>query len=237
MADAQLRAPGSAVLVHGMWGVPEDWRWVRGILEGRGVEVITPDLPSHRSPGAGLLDDVEEVREALRRVSRGPVVAAGWSYGCDVMAIAADGERVARLVYVSSVPLPAHPLVRDGTLFDGSPQLVWDEHGRFAPPGGWWNTEGTEFTSNVLQYFDDHPRRAVTRRTLTDPIPAAAWSHTPTTVLLGERDVFNGAEPWSRAREKIADVRVVDCDHFIPFTLPGLVADVLLEGVQSQDPN
>lgn len=80
-----------------------------------------------------------------------------------------------------------------------------------------------------LGVLEDEARRPVTRRTLSDPIPSAAWAHLPTTVLIGERDAFNGPEPWTRARERVQDVRVVDCDHFLPFNLPGLVADVILE--------
>src|SRR5690348_8367494 len=119
MSGPQSSVPRSVVLVHGMWGCPADWRWVREILEARDVEVIVPDLPSHRSPNAGLLDDVEVVRSAIRSASPDPTVVAGWSYGCDVIGVAADGESVARLVYISSVPQLVQPVVRDGSLFDG----------------------------------------------------------------------------------------------------------------------
>ncbi len=218
--------------MHGMWGCPADWHWVRELLEARRVEVVVPDLPSHRLAGAGLLDDAEAVREAIRTAgSHGPAVAVGWSYGCDAVSIAADGEAVARLVLVSSVPQAIHLQPRDGTLFDGSPDYLWDEAGRFVPRGGWWHEEGTGFSAEVRAHFDANPRRPVTRRTLSDPVPAAAWTRIPTTVLLGRRDAFNGEQPWVRARERVSDVRVLDCDHFVPFTLPGLVADVILEGV------
>ena len=96
--------PGSAVLVHGLWGHPQDWRWVRELLEAHGVAVYCPDLPSHRSATAGLLADAEEVRTAIREAAQ-PVVVAGWSYGGTVISIAADREpSVTRLVYASSVP-------------------------------------------------------------------------------------------------------------------------------------
>lgn len=107
--------------------------------------------------------------------------------------------------------------------------MVWDDHGRFVPEVGWWNDEGMEFSSEARAHLDANPRRPVTRRTLSDPIPTAAWAHLPTTVLIGERDAFNGPEPWNRARERVHDVRVVDCDHFLPFNLPSMVADVILE--------
>jgi pimeloyl-ACP methyl ester carboxylesterase len=39
--------------------------------------VITPDLPSHRTPTAGLAEDADEVRHAIR-ASAPPVAAVGW---------------------------------------------------------------------------------------------------------------------------------------------------------------
>src|SRR5689334_11573649 len=103
--------PQGVVLVHGLWGVPEDWTWVRRELERRhpDVQVAVPDLPSHRLPDAGLLTDAVEVREAIV-ASPAPTVVVGWSYGTDVVGLAAQGmPNVARLVYVSSPPLKAQP--------------------------------------------------------------------------------------------------------------------------------
>lgn len=99
MDASQPSTPRSVVLVHGMWGRPGDWQWVQRRLNDRGVEVLVPDLPSHQFPDAGFLDDVEEVKAAIRS-SAPPTCVAGWSYGCDVVGVAADGEEnVARLVY------------------------------------------------------------------------------------------------------------------------------------------
>jgi pimeloyl-ACP methyl ester carboxylesterase len=97
---------GAAVLVHGLWGNPHDWRWVKGLLEDANVQVITPDLPSHRTPTAGLVEDADEVRQAIR-ASDPPVAAVGWSYGCSVISLAAAGEEsVSRLIYVSDIHDP-----------------------------------------------------------------------------------------------------------------------------------
>lgn len=95
---------GSAVLVHGGWGNPEDWRWVRQLLESAGVHVEAPDLPSHRSADAGLEEDAEEARQAIRACPA-PVVAVGWSYGGAVIGAAVTGEpSVIRLLYVAAIP-------------------------------------------------------------------------------------------------------------------------------------
>jgi pimeloyl-ACP methyl ester carboxylesterase len=97
---------GAAVLVHGLWGNPHDWRWVRGLLEDANVQVITPDLPSHRTPTAGLAEDADEVRHAIR-ASDPPVAAVGWSYGGSVISLATAGEEsVSRLIYISDIHDP-----------------------------------------------------------------------------------------------------------------------------------
>ena len=49
MVGERSTAAGSVVLVHGLWSWPEDWRWVRRLLDGAGLQVTCPDLPSHRT--------------------------------------------------------------------------------------------------------------------------------------------------------------------------------------------
>ncbi|HEV7185127.1 MAG TPA: alpha/beta hydrolase [Leifsonia sp.] len=223
------QSPASAVLVHGSWGRPDDWRWVRQLLEERGVSVATPDLPSHSLADAGLTDDVAIVREAFLASPR-PTVAVGWSYGCDVIGVAADGvDGVTRLVYVSSAPQPLHPDARDDSFLDANPSLVW-ENGRFKLDDAWleqsWHRE---FSAEVHQYFTEHPRRFVTRRTQSDPVEEEAWRSIPTVVLIGTQDVLTDAESRARARRSIEDVRDVDCDHFIPFRRPDLIVDAIME--------
>ena len=74
---------------------------MRGLLEDANVRVITPDLPSHSTPTAGLAEDAEEVREAIRACAP-PVAAVGWSYGGRVNSLAAAGEgSVSRLIYIA----------------------------------------------------------------------------------------------------------------------------------------
>jgi len=97
---------GTAVLVHGMWSSPADWRWVAERLRDNDVEVVVPDLPSHRTGSVGLTADAAEVRRTIAS-ARPPVVAVGWSYGCDVIHEAAAGEpSVTHLVYIAGIPNP-----------------------------------------------------------------------------------------------------------------------------------
>src|SRR4029450_5058998 len=53
---------GTAVLVHGMWSSPADWRWVAERLRDNDVQVVIPDLPSHRTGSAGLTAAAPGVR-------------------------------------------------------------------------------------------------------------------------------------------------------------------------------
>ncbi|MEW1820627.1 hypothetical protein AB0323_07510 [Arthrobacter sp. NPDC080031] len=117
----QPSTPHSVVLVHGPWGFQRR-------LQDMGVEVSVPDLPSHRLPHAGLLDDVEEGKTAIRS-STPPTCVAGWPYGADVIGIAAKGEAdAARLVYGSSVPqkntLTPATAVHTGHLHPCDPRLA-----------------------------------------------------------------------------------------------------------------
>jgi hypothetical protein len=76
----------AAVLVHGLWGNPHDWRWVKGLLEDADVQVITPDLPSHRTPMAGLSRMLPKSatpyeparRQLLRCAGRTAAVSLAW---------------------------------------------------------------------------------------------------------------------------------------------------------------
>lgn len=54
----------------------------------------------------------------------------------------------------------------------------------------------------------------------------------PVTVLLGEEDelVPDVRRQWARQQ---FDVRIIDCDHFLPFREPAIVAEVVLEALPS----
>jgi pimeloyl-ACP methyl ester carboxylesterase len=222
---------GGAVLVHGLWGGPVDWRWVRGLLEDADVRVITPDLPSHSTPTAGLAEDAAEVRDALRACAP-PVAAVGWSYGGSVVSLAAAGEgSVSRLIYISDIPRPAGFPGEDLGWIDADPHILVHPDGRFVLDNDLWlKDEGGTFPEEVRRHFRDHPRRLVTRAT-HGAQPEAAWETTPTTVLIGERDNLLSEADRRWAEEHLDDVRVIDTDHFIIFRHPEVVAQLVLEAL------
>ena len=223
--DARVR--GSAVLVHGLWGFPDDWQWVKRLLEAENILVATPDLPSERSTSAGLAQDADEVRQAIRSCVP-PVVVVGWSHGGPVISVGAAGESsVVRLIYIGEIPrreiedsswIYDDPNVRVGG--DGAVRLVED----------WWRKdEATRlFTGVVADYLNRVGRRPASLATLTDPQTAAAWEAIPTTVLIGRDDsVSEDDVRW--ALNNLSDVRFIESDHFIIFRHPRSVADLVLE--------
>jgi len=88
------------------------------------VQVITPNLPSRRTPTAGLGEDADEVRHAIR-VCAPPTAAVGWSYGGSVISLAAAGEgSVSRLIYIADIPRPAGFPGEDLGWIDADPHVV-----------------------------------------------------------------------------------------------------------------
>ncbi len=163
------------------------------------------------------------------------MVVAGWSYGGTVVSIAADGEpSVARLVYVNNVPAP----VRDfgySDWIDEDPNVLTYPDGTFVLDNDWWLDEddGPTFPPEVLSHLRKHPRRRVTRKSMSDPQPAAAWQSIPTTVLLGRFDDQPGANDLEGAAARVSDTRVLECDHFSIFRDPASVSRAILDGFQS----
>lgn len=226
---------GGAVLVHGGWSNPADWRFVEELLVPAGVTVCAPDLPSHRDPGGSRADDVAEVEAAIDAVPS-PVVVVGWSYGGMVVTdVDLRGRDVARLVYVATVPLPT-PDSGDST-----PEVELDlthvtiaDDGTWCLDDEWWRSEGevTTCSPSVLDHLRDHPRRPQTLDAVLAPQSRAAWQEAPTTVLLGRDDGLypEAARVW--ARERFDDVRLVDSDHFIVFRAPEVIAEVVLQALR-----
>jgi hypothetical protein len=189
------------------------------------VLVITPDLPSHSTPTAGLVEDAAEVRDAIRACTW-PVAAVGWSYGGSVIGVAATGDAsVSRLIYVNDIPRPAGFPAEHLGWIDADPHVLVLTDGRFVPDNEYWLNEGdgTTFPAEIRRHFRDHPRRPVTRATL-GARPEAAWETTPTSVLIGDRDNLLSEVDRKWARDHLDDIGVINTDHFIIFRHPEIVA-------------
>lgn len=174
-------------------------------------------------------------RDARPSVLLAGVVADGHSYGGDVVSDAAAGQdRVTRLLYVASVPRPV-PIddVSAGNVLQADPHLLVRADGTFVLDDQWWLTEelGATLPTHVQEHLWQHRRRPVSTAVIHGVQVAAAWETIPTTVLLGRLDdvVSEAERDWALAR--LADVRMLDTDHFILFRQPDAIADVITEAL------
>lgn len=186
------------VLVPGFWLGASVWRTVADALRGRGHAVHAVDLPgmggrAHlASPGTDLTTHVDDVVRLLEEHDLHDVVLVGHSYGALVTTGAADRapERVARLVYIDSGPLP------DGTAqadFDGPDARAANEdlvmtrgEGWKLPPPPW-----AVLAAEVPEVDDDAVAALVDGsqpqpwRTATQPVVlTGAWERLPRTGVL-----------------------------------------------------
>jgi pimeloyl-ACP methyl ester carboxylesterase len=95
------------IFVHGACVRDGDWWWSRMVdpLAALGIETVAVPLPSCGEAGTelgDLRDDVVACRRAIDAAA-GPVALLGHSYGGMVITEAGADERVARLIYVTSV--------------------------------------------------------------------------------------------------------------------------------------
>lgn len=221
---------GSAVLVHGLWGNPGDWEWVRRRLETADVHVEVPDLPSHLSAASGLMSDADAVREVIRSCPH-PVVAVGWSYGGSVISMAAAGEQsVSHLIYVSDIPSPPQDRSTGWDWIRDHPHVHLVDGGTFVLDNDLWLDEEASrtFPEDVKVHLRQRPRRPVSWAA-TDPQTEAGWKSIPTTVLIGRHDQLLSDEQRSWAAEHLDDVRVLETDHFVIFRDPDSVSRAVIE--------
>ena len=96
------------VFVHGACVRDAEWWWakMRQPLADRGIATVAVPLPSCGETGSALGDlsaDVAACRRAIAAAVAGPVILCGHSYGGMVITEAGADDRVAQLLYVTSV--------------------------------------------------------------------------------------------------------------------------------------
>lgn len=234
---------GAAVLVHGAWSNPDDWRWVAALLEADGVDVRAVDLLSHRSTTATRADDVAEVMAAIR-ASAPPVVVVGWSYGGTVIdgldpdrldpdREDPDGLGVVRLVYVATfptgtgpdeVPPPHEPDLSHVAFLDDGTCVLDDD---------WWlaHDEVGSLPPDVQDHLHDHRRRPIALGAWAEGEPRCPWRRVATTLVLGRADTTQSPAQQTWAADRFDDVRIVDGDHFILWRAPEVLAAVVEEAL------
>ncbi|WP_203830505.1 alpha/beta fold hydrolase [Actinoplanes palleronii] len=207
------------VLVPGFWLGGWAWDEVAAALPGE-VHTFSPDL----GPGIGIEDHVTQLADVLRGLD--DVILVGHSYGGMVITAAADRvpERVARLVYVDSGPMPDGMSQAD---FDGSPPHAVDG---FIPVPAEAPPTAAGFDWAVVR----ERGRPQPVATATDPVRhGSAWQKIPRTAVLCS---FTEAQLRGMAGSVPAFALMVDGDwtyrelptgHWPMFSEPQALADLL----------
>jgi pimeloyl-ACP methyl ester carboxylesterase len=200
------------IFVHGACVRDAPWWWTRMTepLARHGIASVAVPLPSCGETGDGLGDlyaDVEATGRAIRE-SPPPVVLCGHSYGGMVITQAGVDERVAQLLYVTSMmPGPGQSLAD----LAGSEPTPWMDPGDDGTVGVHPDIVGELFLQDC---DEDTTRQALARLTRQSATPFAqpplsiAWQEKPSTYFVCTEDLAIPAELQRRRADGRA--RLVD---------------------------
>jgi pimeloyl-ACP methyl ester carboxylesterase len=230
------------ILVPGLWLDGSSWEEVVPVLEQAGHRTHALTLPGTESKDADrsqitLRDHVDAVAEVIDSLAPadGKVVLVGHSGGGAIAHAAVDArpDRVARVVYVDSVPLG-----EGGVINDELPA----ENGEVPLP------EWSLFEEEDLIDLDDELRAAFRERAIPSPVHVTSDPQqlsderrydVPVTVIACEfpsamlREWMEQGQPYVRELARIRDVEYVDLPtgHWPQFTRPEALGRAILASV------
>jgi pimeloyl-ACP methyl ester carboxylesterase len=229
------------ILIPGLWLDGSSWEKVVPPLEQAGHRTHALTLPGMESKQADrskitLRDHVDAVVAVMDALDPdGKVVLVGHSGGGTIAHAAADArpDRVARVVYVDSVPLGD-----GGVINDEFPA----EHGEVPLPD--WSL----FEEEDLVGLDDELRAAFRERAIPSPVHVARDPQqlfderryeVPVTVIACEfssamlREWLEQGHPFVRELARIREVDYVDLPtgHWPQFTRPAELGRAILAGI------
>jgi pimeloyl-ACP methyl ester carboxylesterase len=200
------------IFVHGACVRDAPWWWSRMTepLQGHGIASVAVPLPSCGETGDGLGDlyaDVEAARQVIAQ-AEAPVVLCGHSYGGMVITQAGADQRVAQLLYVTSMMPEAGQSLAD---LAGSQPTPWMDPRDDGTVG-----VHTDIVRELfLQDCDEATvQQALARLTRQSAIPFAqpplhiAWHEKPSTYFVCTEDLAIPAE-LQRQRAS-ASARLID---------------------------
>lgn len=228
------------LLIPGAWLDASSWDQVTPVLAAAGHRVHALTLPGLESvdadrSGIGLADHVDAVVAAVDAIEADEVILVGHSAGGAIAYAATDrrSERIARVVYVDSVPLGDGDVVNDQLpVVDGEVPLPdWDV-----------------FDDEDLVDLDDSLRSAFRAQAVPEPLGVLSDPqrlsderryHVPATVITCEfpasiyRDLIAKDVGYTRELARLRDYELVDLPtgHWPQFTRPGELAEAILAAV------
>jgi pimeloyl-ACP methyl ester carboxylesterase len=221
----------TVVLAHGAWADGSSWGKVIGALEAAGVRALAAPLPL-----TSFEDDVAALDRTLEHVA-GPVVLAGHAYAGGVIG-SAQAANVRALVYVAALAPDEGETVGEvfgrGTPHPQAPQLAPDAHGLIWLPDEAFAAAFAQNASAEEQTILRAVQRPISVSCITTPVGRPLWRDRPSWYLVAEEDRMIRAENQHFMAERMgARVRTHAVDHTPLVTAPGVVADLLLEVVES----
>lgn len=213
------------VLVHGAWHGSWCWNKLTGELGDRPVRTV--DLPSVGDATAGLDEDAEALRDAVRAVA-GPVMVTAHSYGGAVASRALSGlANVRHIVY-----LCAFVLDEDDSLLSAAG----------GAPLPWWRVrdDGLVDADNPERlFFNDLPSSAAATaaaalrphsyRAFTGKQTTAAWRTIPSTYLVATDDQVVPADAQRAMAQRCGRTFELISSHSPFLSHPDYVASLLRE--------
>ena len=227
------------ILIAGFWLDASSWEEITPALEQAGHKVHALTLPGLESRDAdrtniGLSDHVDAVIAAVDEIVE-PVVLVGHSGGGEIAHAVADARprRVARVVYVDSVPLGNGQVINDNLpVVDGEIPL----------PD--WSVFGQESLADLDVNLRERFRtRAVPQplRVATDPqvLTDERRYDVPSTIIACEypseqvREWIEQGEDFVSELAQMRDVEYIDLptSHWPQFTKPEQLAEVLRDAI------
>ena len=218
----------NVLLVHGAWVDGSSWSQVIAILQQRGYNVVTVQLPL-----TSLAEDVAWTRHVLAERLQGPTVLAGHSYGGAVISGAATGvENVIGLVFASAfAPDEGESLGELGSRFPPPPGLA---HTQPDSLGFLW-FDPAAVPTNFAQDIPVEEARAlasvqkpIAARSFTDLAGPPAWKTLPSWFLVSTRDRMINPDLLRFMAARIGATTVeVRSSHASPASHPDLVARLI----------
>jgi pimeloyl-ACP methyl ester carboxylesterase len=190
------------IFVHGACVRDAAWWWnkMTAPLAERGVATVAVPLPSCGEAGGtlgDLYDDVAACREMIGSVA-GPAVLCGHSYGGVIITEAGADERVAGLIYVTSV-MPDAGQSQAGLI--GSEPAPWLQPGEDGTVGVDPGMVRRFFLQDCDGPTSDAAVSRLTRQSLTpftQPPGKIAWRQKPASYVVCTEDLATPAQAQRR---------------------------------------
>jgi pimeloyl-ACP methyl ester carboxylesterase len=226
----------NVLLVHGAWVDGSSWTQVIAILQRRGYNVVTVQLPL-----TSLAEDVAWTRHVLAERLQGPTVLAGHSYGGAVISSAATGaENVIGLVFASAFAPD------EGESLGGL-------NAQFPPPPGSAHTQPDSLgflwfdpAAVPTNFAQDIPveearvlasvQKPIAARCFADPAGPPAWKTLPSWFLVSTQDRMINPDLLRFMAARIGARTVeVRSSHASPASHPDQVARLIRAAARADD--